>query len=225
MVFVELSRMSSRRSIVLNKKQELFECGATLLALLAFPRADDTKLAEIVASLRSEHLRAKFQQSGNPDERVKAKYAFRAAGTIKRDLRTFDRSIRDRMAAAHVAVAMLQKAVGHTPKLPASVTRLSLNQLSAFAMGTANQSNPENFETRVWRASLPVIHLAIGFGVAISNRERAGEARTGYGDLIADQEFISSVLTETIFAENVIKNNKLSINIQDLISIQIAGPE
>lgn len=218
--------MSSRRNIVLNfKEQELFECGATLLALLAFPTADETELADIVASLCSEHLRAMFRQSGNPDELVKAKYAFRDVKAIRRDLKALDRLIRDRMAATLLAIPLLQDAVGHRPNLPATVNRLSLNQLSEFAMAAANQSSPENFETRIWRPSLAVIHLAVGVAVAINDRERAGEERTGYGNLIADPDFVARVLKETIFAENIIKNNSLPIEHQNLVSIELVGLE
>jgi hypothetical protein len=61
------------------------------------------------------------------------------------------------MVAAKVAIAFLQTAVGHRPNLASSVKRRSLNQLSELVMREANQSSPENFETRVWRPSLPVI--------------------------------------------------------------------
>ena len=98
--------MPSPPPLVLDaRKQTLFECGAALLALLAFPSATDTEREEIAASLCASHLQAMFEKSGNPNERVKAKYAFRGEQTIKRDLKTIDRRIRDRMVAAKVAIA------------------------------------------------------------------------------------------------------------------------
>src|ERR1035438_1916875 len=109
--------MSPPRKLVLDsKKQSLFECGAALLALLAFPSSTDAERAEIVASLCSAHLRAKFKEAGNPEELVKAKYAFRDEGTIRKDLKNLDRLVRDRMVAAHVAIAFLENAVGHRPR-------------------------------------------------------------------------------------------------------------
>src|ERR1700733_11118244 len=204
--------MSPPRTLVLDaKKQSLFECGAALLALLAFPSSADAEHAEIVTSLCSDHLRAKFKEAGNPEELVKAKYAFRDEGTIKKDLKKLDRLVRDRMAAAHVAIAFLQNAIGQRPNLPRDVKRLSLNQLSEFAMRQAKQSIPENFETRVWRASLPVIHLAAAVAVAISDRERMGEERTSYGNIITDVEFLFDVLRFTIEYEIIIKNSQLPI--------------
>jgi hypothetical protein len=187
--------MSSPRKLVLDSKnQSLFECGASLLALLAFPSSTDAERAEIAASLCSKHLRAKFKEAGNPEELVKAKYAFRDEQTIKKDLKKLDRAVRDRMVAAKVVIALLQSAVGHRPNLPSSVKRLSLNQLAEVMMREADQSIPENFETRVWRPSLPVIHLAAAVAVAINDRERMGEQRTSYGNVISDVEFLFNVL-------------------------------
>jgi hypothetical protein len=214
--------MPPPRKLVLDaKNQSFFECGASLLALLAFPSSNDADRAEIAASLCSTHLRAKFKEAGNPEELVKAKYAFRDEGTIRKHLKNLDRLVRDRMVAAHVAIAFLQKAVGHSPNLPSDVKRISLNQLSEFAMGLANQSNPENFKTRVWRPSRPVLHLAAAVAVATSDRERIGQTETRYGNLFADQDFVAEVLTNTIEYELLIKNNKLPIKGDKLVSIQL----
>ena len=80
--------MSSPRTLVLDaRSQTVFESGATLLALLAFPSAGDPERAEIAASLCASHLRAMFEDAGDPDELVKAKYAFRDIKTIREDLK------------------------------------------------------------------------------------------------------------------------------------------
>jgi hypothetical protein len=214
--------MSSARELVLDaRSQTRFECGAALFALLAFPSATDTRRTEIATSLCAAHLRAMFEQSGDPNELVKAKYAFRDARTIKTDLKIVDRLVRDRMVAAEVAIPFLQKAQGCAPKLPSAVNRLSINQLSQFLKKRAKQSNAENFETRVWRPSLPVIHLAAAVATAINDRERIGEKRTSYGNLIADIELIGNVLNYTIKYEKIIKTNKLPINAKKLVSIQL----
>ena len=214
--------MPSPPPLVLDaREQTLFECGAALLALLAFPSATDTEREEIAASLCASHLKAIFEKSGNPNERVKAKYAFRREQTIKRDLRTIDRRIRDRMVAAKVAIAFLQNAVGHSPNLPSSVERLSLNQLSELVMEEADQSDPDNFETRVWRESLPVIYLAAAVAVAINDRERKGEEMTSYGNLIADDDFMANVLIYVKEFEIIIKNSNLPIDPTKLVSVKL----
>jgi hypothetical protein len=215
--------MSSPDTLLLDaRSQTLFECGAALLALLAFPSVADAKRAEIAASLCASHLQAKFKEFGDPNEPVKAKYAFRDPEKIKKDLKILDRLVRDRMVAAKVAIPFLQKAEGHHPKLPANAKRLSINQLAELVMGEANQSIPENFKNRVWKPTLPVIHLAAAVAVAINDRERAGEKRTSYGNLIADVDFIFDVLRYAREFEIVIKTNKLKISAKKLVSIHYA---
>jgi hypothetical protein len=214
--------MPSPRELVLDAgRLPLFECGAALLALLAFPSATDTERTEIEASLCARHLRATFKESGNPDELVKAKYAFRDEELIKTDLKVLDRLVRDRMVAAEVAIPFLQKAVGHPPRLPSGVKRLSINQLSEYLMGRAEQSIPENFKSRVWAPSVPVIHIAAAVAVAINERERRGEMKTSYGNIIADSDLLFDVLTNAIEFENIIKNNKLRIDAKKLVSIRL----
>lgn len=214
--------MSSPRELVLDARHlSLFECGADLLALLAFPSESEAKRTEIAASICASHLRAVFEESGDPDQVVKAKYAFLDVRTIKRDLKTIDRIMRDRMVAAKVAIAFLQKAVGHRPNLPDSVERLSVNQLAELMKKQANQSNSENFKTRVWRPSLPVIHLAAAVATAINDRERAGQKLTSYGNLIADTEFLGHVLHYAREYEDTIKNSRLPINPKKLVSIKL----
>jgi hypothetical protein len=216
--------MPSPPPLVLDgRKQTLFECGAALLALLAFPSATDTEREEIATSLCASHLRAMFEESGNPNESVKAKYAFRDEKTVREDLKKLDRSVRDRMVSAYVAIAFLQKAVGHPPKLPRDVKRLSLNQLSEFAMKQANQSVPQNFRTRVWRPSVPVIHLAAGVAVAVSNRERTGNEKISYGSLMVDKKFLGEVLTNTKQYRSIIENNRLPINPKKLVLIRLVN--
>ena len=161
------------------------------------------------------------RESGSPDELVKAKYAFRDAETIKKDTKNIDRLIRDRMVAAKVAIAFLQRASGHRPKLPSNIKRLSINQLAEWVKNEANQSIPENFKTRVWRPSVPVIYLAAAVGVAINDRELKGEMKTSYGNIIAEFEFLFDVLRYSKEYELIIRNSDLPINADKLISIRL----
>src|ERR1700731_3789858 len=59
------------------------------------------------------------------------------------------------MVAARMAVPFLQEVeLGKRPKLPKSIKRQSLNEMAAFVAGEAEQSEPQNVESRVWRPSL-----------------------------------------------------------------------
>src|SRR3979490_755858 len=79
---------------------------------------------------------------------------------MKRDLRTLYRRHRHRMIAGRMAIAFLQKASGITPKVPGTTGRLSIDALCTLVADDAGYTEPENVETRIWRPSLPVIHVA-----------------------------------------------------------------
>lgn len=77
-------------------------------------------------------------------------------------MKTLQRRLRDRFAAARMAVPFLQEVeLGHAPKLPPSVTRLSLNQMAAFVADEVGQSEPTMSNGGIWAQSRPVVHLAV----------------------------------------------------------------
>ena len=96
---------------------------------------------------------------------IKPIYAFRLQQDITRDLRTLDRRIRDRMIAGRMGIGFLKEAV--TGQVPAGLKRLSINELAELGRDEARYSEPENVETRIWRPSLPVIHLATALQVLL----------------------------------------------------------
>jgi hypothetical protein len=65
------------------------------------------------------------------------------------------------MIAARMAYPFLKEAEsGKLPALPAGLKRFSLNQMAELVLSDAGQADAENVETRIWRPSRPVIHLA-----------------------------------------------------------------
>jgi hypothetical protein len=63
---------------------------------------------------------------------MKPIYAFRERRDIKKDMKTFERCLRDRFVAARMIMGFLQEASGIAVKLPPVIARLSLNQLSVM---------------------------------------------------------------------------------------------
>jgi hypothetical protein len=153
-------------------KIEVFEAGAGLLTLLAHPEANrEDKRSELHTSLCALAVRAIYpldSESAFRPQAIKPIYAFRTAREIERDLRTLRRRHRDRMIAGRMAIAFLQKAYGIAPKVPGTVGRLSINAMSALVAEDAGYTEAENVETRIWRPSLPVIHLAAAMQVLLS---------------------------------------------------------
>ena len=206
---------------------ETYECGAAMVSLLVFPsRSEARARSNLQSTLCAEYLRNQFLtvERQNVPILIKPKYAFRAEADIRRDRKTFIRRVRDRMYAAHMAIAFLQAAKGQIPKLPKAVDRVSLNALSEYVADEMGQAEPGNVESRVWRPSVPVIHLAAAIAVAINDGERDGQV-TSIGDLLHHRTLIENIVRETEDFENTIKNSKLPINPAKLVKIRIRLPE
>jgi hypothetical protein len=126
------------------------------------------------------------------------------------------------MVAARMAMGFLQEAAGHKPKLPKGVTRLSLNQMSALVSDEAGQSDPGNTETRVWRSSIPVIHLAAATTLSINNAERKGEPKTSVGDIHHSRQLIQDIVILAQFFEVLLEKSRLSIDPAKLVKVRLA---
>jgi hypothetical protein len=95
---------------------------------------------------------------GHRPQQMKPIYALRSQHENDRFLRTLERRVRDRMVAGRMAIGFLQEAM--TGEVPACLKRLSINGLAQLVLDDVEYTEPENVETRIWRPSLPVIHLA-----------------------------------------------------------------
>ena len=93
---------------------EVYECGATLVALLAYPAddKDEIRRAHIHASLCRHAL--EFQHLSNPDDwrpkPVKLPYVFRDAKLAKRDVIFAAKRLGERLIAARMVIPFLQRA-------------------------------------------------------------------------------------------------------------------
>ena len=155
-------------SVVDLNRVEVYEAGASLITLLAYPREREEVWAQVHASLCSYALR--IRSASEPDQAtvpqpIKPIYAFRLEQDISRDLRTLERRMRDRMIAGRMGIGFLKEAV--TGRVPEGLKRLSINELAELVRDDAGYSEPENVEARIWRPSLPVIHLATALQVLL----------------------------------------------------------
>ena len=93
-----------------------------------------------------------------PSQSMKPIYALRRQDENDRFLRTLERRVRDRMVAGRMAIGFLKEAL--TGEVPPGIKRVSINELARLVLDDVGYTEPENVETRIWRPSLPVIHLA-----------------------------------------------------------------
>jgi hypothetical protein len=140
---------------------EVYEAGAMLVTLLAYPEKSEETHSEVHASLCANALRVKCAKDPDwaiPSHPIKPIYALRRQDQNDRVLRTLERRVRDRMIAGRMAIGFLKEAV--TGEVPPPLKRLSINELAQLVLDDVGYTEPENVETRIWRPSLPVIHLA-----------------------------------------------------------------
>ena len=138
--------------------------GRRCFSVLAYPGDSDDFALEFTP--RFAAIRSKSYAEIEPDwslfpQRMKPIYALRTSREVNRDLRTLQRRLRDRMAAGRMAIGFLKEAVGEPmTELPGDRSRVSINQLARLVIDDTGQTDAENVEARIWRPSLPVIHIA-----------------------------------------------------------------
>src|SRR5215469_334097 len=202
---------------------EIYEAGALLITLLAYPGEKEEVWARVHASLCSYALCTKA--ASEPDRQavpqpIKPIHAFRSEEDISRDLRTLDRRMRDRIIAGRMGIGFLKEVV--TRQVPEGLKRLSINELAELVLEDAGYSEPENVETRIWRPSLPVIHLATAFRLLLQPGEP--ESRPiGYKALLLDRNVIERLIhTAEDHRTLFMHSRSLRLDPQSLIRISLA---
>jgi len=192
-----------------------------LVTLLAYPVESEETRSRVHASLCTHALRAKCLIE--PDwttsaQSIKPIYALRGQPDINRDLLTLERRLRDRAVAGRMAIAFLKEAL--TGEIPAAIKRLSLNQLAELVLD--DTGCPENVETRIWRPSLPVIHLASAVQVFLSVAEPE-VGPIGLEAFLLSREVIELVIRTAEYHETlIVQSRHLRVDPERLIRIRLA---
>lgn len=214
--------------IDLNRMQ-IYEAGAILITLLAYPgdrQFDEERRGQLHASLCACMLRAISETDlpwATSPQLVKPIYALQSELESNRSLRTLPRLLRDRMVAARMAYPFLKEAEsGQAPELPAGLKRFSLNQMAELVLSDARQTDPENVETRIWRPSRPVIHLASAVHSYLHLIGPEIEL-LGFAPLMTSREIIEHVIRNAEHCEALIaRSRRLRIDPDRLIKIRMA---
>jgi len=208
------------------QNNEVYECGATLLALLAHPADDknDNRRAHIHASLCRHAL--EFQHLSNPDDwspkPVKLPYVFRDAKLAKRDVIFAAKRLGERLIAARMVIPFLQRAEpGQAPALPETIKRLSLNQMAAFVLDDAGQSDAGNVKRRYWAPSRPVIHLAAATAVTGQALKKAG-VPLGLKLLLLWRELVEGIVQRAqAYEELIARDPAFPVKADALIKVRV----
>ena len=209
-------------------KEAPYEAGMAIFTYLAYPEkaGNSEGMGCILASLCNSYLRHRANHdthwSGSA-QFIKPIYALRSEQEAKRDLKIFDRLLRDRLVAARMAIAFLQE-VGseHPPALPKDVNKLSLNQLSNMGEKDLGQAEAHNVEARIWRPSIPVIHLAAAVAVVIDQLEKSTKSIVSIFEIVENPSAIKSIVNySNDYANLLIKSTKVKITPEQLIRLQL----
>lgn len=212
------------------RREETYDLGARLLTILACPpdtSDTDEMRGKFHAVLCHEAIKERSRQDpawANMPHLIRPVYMFRNPKTALRDMKNLDRRLRDRLVAARMAIGFLQKAeTGKTPALPPEVKRLSLNEISEHVRKDANQSEATNVQTRIWRPSRPVIHLAAALAVNMNLVEQVHKKESSFGDIIFSRETIEWIVIEAEKYEHLLTKSGLNIDLQRLVRIRLAS--
>lgn len=206
---------------------EIYEAGAVLITLLAYPGASEEPRREAVhASLC--HVALRLQRELDPawalsSQPIKPFYALRTPQEVNKDLRTVPRRLRDRLAAGRMAIGFLQEvAIGETPPLPAGIERLSVNQLAALVLEDTANIEVANDKERVWRPSLPVIHLASATQLLL-HRLEPERKRLPLESLLISRPIIECIVrTAETHEKMVVESRRLRIDPEMLLKVRLA---
>jgi hypothetical protein len=153
---------------------------------------------------------------------VKPRHVFRDAKVIDRDTKFVGKRLEKRLVAGRMAIPFLQKAeLGHLPRLPSAIKRLSVNQMAEFVLNDIGQADPNNVKQRVWAPSRPVIHLAAGAAIIGQELRRKG-TQTGLEYLLLCRELIEAIILRAKLLEDlIVKDPEFPVEAEKLIRVRL----
>lgn len=207
-----------------------YEAGALFLTHLAYPEktASDKQLGGIYTSLcaiAQKQICCDSNKDDNTPQLVVPAYALRDESQILKDLKAFPRRMRDRAVAGRMGAFFLKKAAmpeGSDIGLPQCISRVSLNQVAAAVLEDSKNSEPENVETRIWRPSLPVIHIAVAIQVMLQDIAKAGVTdEVNFMYLMLDPFFVTYIISQAESYIPLITKNDLPIAANKLTRFRV----
>jgi len=207
------------------ERNEVYECGAALLAVLACAKGlDEAKTFERYLSLCGRALWSKHLAAPNDwtPITVKPQYVFCEPKIIDRDVAFIAKRVGERMVAGRMGMVLLWRALGAENPLPIEIKRPSLNQAAEFVLKDAGQADVANVKRRYWSPSRPVIHLAAAAAHVGQQLQKRGQSNR-LACFLLNREFIEAVVLEAGLLEQVIANDpKFPVKVEHLVRFRLA---
>jgi hypothetical protein len=158
---------------------EVYEAGAVLLAEVAFGLGTSSKWSRptLHPALCGYILRCTAALSDEwswTPQHIKPGYLLVPAEDADRAMSFVAKQLEKRLQAAHTAVPFLQRQIDPLKPLPPGLTPLSLNRATEHTLVGSDRGDGHNFEARVFRRSIPVLHIACAVALAIDDAGRRG---------------------------------------------------
>jgi hypothetical protein len=219
-------RMSQKQIGITFGDNTVYECGARLLAVLAYPvdDADESRRMAVHASLCRHALETQYLKDpadSNTSE-VKLRHVFRDSEQAAREVRFVQKRLCERLVAGRMGVAFLQRTeLGPLFRLPPKIKRLSINQMAAFVQDDAEQSDAQNVKRRYWDPSRPVIHIAAAAAVVGQEQTRAG-IDLDFTQLLLRRELIEDIVRRAELFETLITGDpKFPVKADCLVQLRL----
>ena len=144
-----------------------FEESARFLTVLAWPEwaSDQNRIEEMQEKLCQLAIRRRAERDpewANRPQRIKPLYVgpdLKSVAMAEKNLRA---RIAKRAQAARMAIPLLRaRLLGAPGRLPGAVKRLSIAEMASLFADQTTETDPKNVEKRVFRPSLPVMHMAL----------------------------------------------------------------
>jgi hypothetical protein len=219
-------RMSQKQIGINFADNTVYESGATLLAVLAYPVDDADESRRMAAHASLCHHALKIQYSNDLDDwgakAVKLPHVFRDPRLAARETRIVQKRLCERLVAGRMAVPFLQRAeLGYVPVLPAKIKRLSLKQMCEFVQDDAEQSDAQNVKRRYWDPSRLVIHIAAAAAVVGQEQVRAGKD-LDFTQLLLRRDLIEDIVRRAELFETLITGDpKFPVKADSLIQLRL----
>ncbi|MBI2254731.1 MAG: hypothetical protein HYU58_08945 [Proteobacteria bacterium] len=206
-----------------------YEAAAIFMTLLAYPQYqnDERRLDRATTAVCHMFLRSNPERDARWLTEVSAMWAhIFPTFNVDSELKGFFRKLNDRMHAARIAISFLQEIeLGHLPKLPKAMKRLSLNEWANVDLAPdrpAGGDETGNLETRIWRPSLPVLHLAIAVQKILASADNHGNS-LNLLHFFLEEELLQQAIDEAeVFARELQKVTRFKWAYESRIQVAMA---
>lgn len=222
--------MSNNDIVLKLNRGDAYEWGALLATVLAFSEKDPpaSLMESCHRSLCSFAIRGRMAHEpawACRRQSIKPIYACCDIEQLDRDIGHLEKRLRHRMLAGKMCIPFLREAAtGAVPELPPGISRLSISQMAGLICEEAGYSESKNVVSRIWRRSLPVIHIAAAVTIIGSECVRSGGRPMTIADLVIDPVIIRLVVEQAeLYVPLLAKSRRAHVDVDSLIRVRLGS--